>query len=65
MGLALDVESRLFQTMFMEEEGDFSLADGKFRNNYFPGSSPHFTLHGNATASTGGSRIFTASEVRR
>lgn len=47
---AMDVECRLFQTLFMEEEGDFSLVDGKFRNNFFPGSSPailHF--NGNAT----------------
>jgi len=50
MGLALDTECRLFQTLFMEESGDFSLDDHRLVNQYFPGSSPQ-VLHfnGNAT----------------
>lgn len=49
-GIALDVECRLFQTLFMEEEGDFSLVGGKFRNNFFPGSAPQVAhFNGNAT----------------
>lgn len=48
--IALDTECRLFQAMFMEEPGDFSLVDGEFRNKYFPGSRPQVAhFNGNAT----------------
>ncbi len=49
-GLALDVECRLFQTMFMEEDGDFSMVGHAFQNNFFPGSRPQILhFNGNAT----------------